>query len=123
MSALFLFCTFFSNAYHSLCPHDLCFHQISIEFSCWMLTFAPVLQLQNDGDFMYLVADAAAVVVINKYDWSIMLFHCEIFYSNSLCSVFFFSGFLQILQFQYGNPDRLCKPLVEAKKAGEDLVV
>lgn len=27
------------------------------------------------------------------------------------------------LQFQYGNPDRLCSPLIEAKKAGEDLVV
>lgn len=27
------------------------------------------------------------------------------------------------LQFQYGNPDKLCTPLVEAKKAGEDLVV
>ncbi|KAL1354905.1 hypothetical protein HN51_006954 [Arachis hypogaea] len=24
--------------------------------------------------------------------------------------------------FQYGNPDKLCKPLVEAKKAGDDLV-
>uniref|UniRef100_A0A0R0L1E8 Uncharacterized protein n=1 Tax=Glycine max TaxID=3847 RepID=A0A0R0L1E8_SOYBN len=24
--------------------------------------------------------------------------------------------------FQYGNPDKVCKPLVEAKKAGEDLV-
>ncbi|OIV94828.1 hypothetical protein TanjilG_22025 [Lupinus angustifolius] len=26
------------------------------------------------------------------------------------------------LSFQYGNPDKVCKPLVEAKKAGEDLV-
>ncbi|TKY55875.1 serine protease EDA2 [Spatholobus suberectus] len=42
--------------------------------------------LEIDGDFMYLVADAAAVA------------------------------------FQYGNPDKVCKPLVEAKKAGEDLV-
>ncbi|KAF7828935.1 putative serine protease EDA2 [Senna tora] len=43
-------------------------------------------ELEIDGDFMYLLADAAAVA------------------------------------FQYGNPDRLCKPLVEAKKAEEDLV-
>lgn len=28
-----------------------------------------------------------------------------------------------ILQFQYGNPDKLCSPMIEAKKAGEDLVV
>lgn len=28
-----------------------------------------------------------------------------------------------ILQFQYGNPDQLCSPLVQAKKNGEDLVV
>ncbi|XP_027345781.1 probable serine protease EDA2 isoform X1 [Abrus precatorius] len=42
--------------------------------------------LEIDGDFMYLVADAAAVA------------------------------------FQYGNPDKVCKPMVEAKKAGEDLV-
>ncbi|XP_057419365.1 probable serine protease EDA2 [Lotus japonicus] len=42
--------------------------------------------LEVDGDFMYLLADAAAIA------------------------------------FQYGNPDKLCKPLVEAKKAGEDLV-
>ncbi|XP_061343785.1 probable serine protease EDA2 isoform X2 [Gastrolobium bilobum] len=42
--------------------------------------------LEIDGDFMYLLADAAATA------------------------------------FQYGNPDKLCKPLIEAKKAGEDLV-
>ncbi|RDX77842.1 putative serine protease EDA2 [Mucuna pruriens] len=42
--------------------------------------------LKLDGDFMYLVADAAAAA------------------------------------FQYGNPDKVCKPMVEAKKAGEDLV-
>ncbi|GKG48960.1 hypothetical protein Tco_0513107, partial [Tanacetum coccineum] len=23
---------------------------------------------------------------------------------------------------QYGNPDKLCTPMIEAKKAGEDLV-
>ncbi|XP_015582304.2 probable serine protease EDA2 isoform X2 [Ricinus communis] len=28
-----------------------------------------------------------------------------------------------VIAFQYGNPDKLCSPLVEAKKAGEDLVV
>lgn len=28
-----------------------------------------------------------------------------------------------MLQFQYGNPDKVCKPMVEAKNAGEDLVV
>ncbi|XP_004509337.1 probable serine protease EDA2 isoform X1 [Cicer arietinum] len=27
-----------------------------------------------------------------------------------------------VIAFQYGNPDKLCKPLVEAKKAGDDLV-
>ncbi|KAK7360156.1 hypothetical protein VNO77_02135 [Canavalia gladiata] len=42
--------------------------------------------LEIEGDFMYLIADAAAIA------------------------------------FQYGNPDKVCKPLVEAKKAGEDLV-
>ncbi|KHN41677.1 Putative serine protease EDA2 [Glycine soja] len=42
--------------------------------------------LEKDGDFMYLIADAAAVA------------------------------------FQYGNPDKVCKPMVEAKNAGEDLV-
>ncbi|KAL2333770.1 hypothetical protein Fmac_014983 [Flemingia macrophylla] len=42
--------------------------------------------LEIDGDFLYLVADAAAAA------------------------------------FQYGNPDKVCMPLVEAKKAGEDLV-
>lgn len=30
---------------------------------------------------------------------------------------------VKILQFQYGNPDTLCSPLVEAKNAGNDLVV
>ncbi|GJN19867.1 hypothetical protein PR202_gb07181 [Eleusine coracana subsp. coracana] len=43
--------------------------------------------LENDGDFLYLLADAAAIA------------------------------------FQYGNPDVLCSPLVEAKKNGTDLVV
>ncbi|KAM0839644.1 hypothetical protein ACQ4PT_060176 [Festuca glaucescens] len=42
--------------------------------------------LGNDGDFLYLLADAAAIA------------------------------------FQYGNPDALCSPLVEAKKNGTDLV-
>lgn len=27
-----------------------------------------------------------------------------------------------VIAFQYGNPDKLCSPLIEAKKAGEDLV-
>ncbi|PNX73221.1 putative serine protease EDA2-like protein, partial [Trifolium pratense] len=27
-----------------------------------------------------------------------------------------------VIAFQYGNPDKLCKPMVDAKKAGEDLV-
>ncbi|XP_027078402.1 probable serine protease EDA2 isoform X2 [Coffea arabica] len=44
------------------------------------------LELKIDGDFMYFLADAAAIA------------------------------------FQYGNPDKLCTPLIEAKKAGEDLV-
>ncbi|KAL3844694.1 hypothetical protein ACJIZ3_002097 [Penstemon smallii] len=43
-------------------------------------------ELKIDGDFLYLLADAA------------------------------------VTAFQYGNPDKLCLPLIEAKKAGEDLV-
>ncbi|CAN7120162.1 unnamed protein product [Brassica rapa subsp. narinosa] len=43
-------------------------------------------ELDVDGDFLYLVADAQVVAV------------------------------------QYGNPDKLCVPLVEAKKNGSDLV-
>ncbi|XP_076929722.1 putative serine protease EDA2 [Bidens hawaiensis] len=42
--------------------------------------------LKIDGDFMYFLADAAAVAI------------------------------------QYGNPDKLCVPMIEAKKAGKDLV-
>ncbi|KAJ6678734.1 PROTEASE S28 PRO-X CARBOXYPEPTIDASE-RELATED [Salix viminalis] len=42
--------------------------------------------LEIDGDFLYFLADAAAIA------------------------------------FQYGNPDKLCPPLVQAKKDGEDLV-
>ncbi|KAB5547551.1 hypothetical protein DKX38_010957 [Salix brachista] len=42
--------------------------------------------LEIDGDFLYFLADAAAIA------------------------------------FQYGNPDKLCSPLVQAKKDGEDLV-
>lgn len=43
-------------------------------------------ELTNDGDFMYFLADAAAIA------------------------------------FQYGNPDKLCPPMIEAKKAEKDLV-
>ncbi|KAF9619603.1 hypothetical protein IFM89_007924 [Coptis chinensis] len=43
-------------------------------------------ELQNDGDFLYFIADAA------------------------------------VTAFQYGNPDVVCSPLVEAKKAGKDLL-
>ncbi|KAF0928791.1 hypothetical protein E2562_010667 [Oryza meyeriana var. granulata] len=42
--------------------------------------------LENDGDFLFLLADAAAIA------------------------------------FQYGNPDAVCSPLIEAKKNGTDLV-
>lgn len=28
-----------------------------------------------------------------------------------------------VLQVQYGSPDKLCSPVVQAKKTGEDLVV
>ncbi|KAJ8451951.1 hypothetical protein Cgig2_007434 [Carnegiea gigantea] len=53
-------------------------------------------QLKIDGDFMYFLADAAAVAV----------------------------GILSLstTYFQYGTPDKLCSPLVEAKKASKDLV-
>ncbi|RWW20262.1 hypothetical protein GW17_00015638 [Ensete ventricosum] len=44
------------------------------------------LQLKNDNDFLYLLADAAAIA------------------------------------FQYGNPDILCTPLVDAKKNGSNLL-
>ncbi|XP_010919395.1 probable serine protease EDA2 isoform X1 [Elaeis guineensis] len=44
------------------------------------------VSLKNDGDFLYLLADAA------------------------------------VIAFQYGNPDVLCTPLVDAKKNGKDLV-
>ncbi|XXG74916.1 hypothetical protein AAC387_Pa07g3528 [Persea americana] len=43
-------------------------------------------KLQNDGDFLYLLADAA------------------------------------VTAFQYGNPDTLCSPLINAKKSGKNLV-
>ncbi|EPS71238.1 hypothetical protein M569_03521, partial [Genlisea aurea] len=43
-------------------------------------------QLHIDGDFLYFLADAAAIA------------------------------------FQYGNPDALCTPLIDAQKAGNDLV-
>ncbi|KAK9062058.1 hypothetical protein SSX86_019243 [Deinandra increscens subsp. villosa] len=43
-------------------------------------------ELKIDGDFLYFLADAAAIA------------------------------------FQYGNPDKLCTPMTEAKKAGDDLV-
>ncbi|KAI7736616.1 hypothetical protein M8C21_025701 [Ambrosia artemisiifolia] len=43
-------------------------------------------ELKIDGDFLYFLADAAAIA------------------------------------FQYGNPDKLCTPITEAKKAGDDLV-
>ncbi|CAN6463715.1 unnamed protein product [Victoria cruziana] len=43
-------------------------------------------QLTNNGDFLYLLADAA------------------------------------VIAFQYGNPDRLCSPLLDAKKQGKNIV-
>ncbi|KAK7809742.1 putative serine protease eda2, partial [Quercus suber] len=35
---------------------------------------------------------------------------------------FYFLADAAAIAFQYGNPDKLCSPLVEAKKAGDDLV-
>ncbi|KAJ8443628.1 hypothetical protein Cgig2_019610 [Carnegiea gigantea] len=51
-------------------------------------------ELKIDGDFLYLLADAGAIAVRTLY----------------------------LITFQYGNPDKLCSPLVEAKKTGQDLV-
>lgn len=72
------------------------------------------LQLEIDGDFFYFLADAAAIAV-NMVSFSssvsILNFHKLVIFE------------FKILQFQYGNPDKLCSPLVEAKKAGDDLVV
>jgi hypothetical protein len=44
------------------------------------------LQLKNDGDFLFFLADAAAI------------------------------------GFQYGSPDAVCSPLINAKKTGRSLV-
>eukprot|EP01018_Ginkgo_biloba_P013558 Gb_33664 [translate_table: standard] len=49
-------------------------------------TFFGAEKLKNNGDFLYLLADAAAIAI------------------------------------QYGNPDTLCSPLVEANSSGTDLL-
>ncbi|PWA60336.1 peptidase S28, Alpha/Beta hydrolase fold protein [Artemisia annua] len=56
-------------------------------------------ELKVDGDFMYMLADGAAEARI----------------SSNLTLII-------SLQIQYGNPDKLCIPMIEAKKAGEDIV-
>lgn len=71
------------------------------------------LQLENDGDFLYLLADAAAIAVC------LMPIFATVLSIRNDCCV----ENLYHLQFQYGNPDVLCSPLVEAKKNGTDLVV
>jgi hypothetical protein len=71
------------------------------------------LQLGNDGDFLYLLADAAAIAVCSVTIFLTILSNRHGCCVENLCH----------LQFQYGNPDALCSPLVEAKKNGTDLVV
>lgn len=74
------------------------------------------LQLKIDGDFLYFLADAAVIAV------SMHVFY----FSTSVENPFFqFQVIIisAVLQFQYGNPDKLCSPLIGAKNAGKDLVV
>lgn len=70
------------------------------------------MQLEIDGDFLYFLADAA-VTAVGLVSFSVTFI--RILWSVIVLCV--------ILQFQYGNPDKLCIPLVEAKKSGENLVV
>jgi hypothetical protein len=93
------------------------------EFSCDIISIFAILylsinlfwilQLGNDGDFVYLLADAAAIAVCSV---SIFLTLLSIRQGSCVENLYH-------LQFQYGNPDVLCSPLVEAKKNGTDLVV
>jgi hypothetical protein len=70
------------------------------------------VQLKNDGDFLFFLADAAAIAV------------CIIFfYVASIEKYLFFLRADAILQFQYGNPDALCPQLIKAKKNRNNLVV
>ena len=48
----------------------------------------PVLKLERDGDFMYLVADAAALAV-SSMTLAVTLVHFHLLYSNSLCCLRF----------------------------------
>jgi hypothetical protein len=71
------------------------------------------LQLENDGDFLYLLADAAAIAVCLLY-----ILFTSLSVVNNCCT-----ENTHYLQFQYGNPDVLCSPLVVAKKNGTNIVV
>jgi hypothetical protein len=71
-------------------------------------------QLKND-DFLYLLADAAAEAV-----WTGQLF-IVLLIKSIFCGYWSKAG--AILQFQYGHPDAVCTPLVNAKKNGKNLVV
>uniref|UniRef100_A0A6N2LB34 Serine carboxypeptidase S28 family protein n=1 Tax=Salix viminalis TaxID=40686 RepID=A0A6N2LB34_SALVM len=68
--------------------------------------------LEIDGDFLYFLADAAAIAVCD------FIFIFVAWYEVFILMIFTTLPF----QFQYGNPDKLCPPLVQAKKDGEDLV-
>ncbi|KAK8587114.1 hypothetical protein V6N12_021626 [Hibiscus sabdariffa] len=70
-------------------------------------------ELEIDGDFLYFLADAAVVAVDLLSHPIVLSLYC--FFSTVILMTI-------TLQFQCGNPDVLCTPLVEAKKAGEDLV-
>ncbi|TKY68758.1 hypothetical protein E2542_SST05018 [Spatholobus suberectus] len=79
--------------------------------------------LEIDGDFMYLVA-AAAAVAVSTMTLAVILIHFHLVYSNSLCCLLFFWIFeCYNFNMEIWIPDNVCKPLVEAKKAEEDLVV
>lgn len=93
---------------------DVCLCNLSFLF---YIFFYRSLQLQNDGDFLYLLADAAVTAVYFNLSIVHPVAFCNFY---SLCSLSF-----QILhlQFQYGNPDTLCSPLINAKKSGKNLVV
>ncbi|KAK8270491.1 hypothetical protein V6Z12_D11G200400 [Gossypium hirsutum] len=84
--------------------------EVESSFLLFLYCRNPLLKLQSDE------------VLIHFHLLILMLIICFCFQLEIDGDFLYFLADAAVIAFQYGNPDTLCTPLVEAKKAGEDLV-
>lgn len=104
-----------------ICHRTFCSLGLPVCLSCCALIISLCFAAWNRWR-LFLLFGWCCCYSSKYYDYVGFIINCIFVYLNFINSLLFFLD-LWILQFQYGNPDKVCEPLVKAKKDGEDLVV